>query len=96
VSGDNETERAVVVVCNERGLHARASAKFVKNAQSFQSAITVTKDGETVEGRSILDLMMLAAGPGAKLEITASGPDAKLALAQLKALVEGGFDEIPE
>jgi len=96
VSGDSETERVVVVICNERGLHARASAKFVKNAESFQSAISVTKDGETVEGRSILDLMMLAAGPGTKLEISASGPDAGKALAQLKALVECGFDENAE
>lgn len=96
MSGDSETERAIVVICNERGLHARASAKFVKTAESFQSAISVTMDGETVEGHSILDLMMLAAGPGTKIEIAASGPDARHALAQLKALVECGFDEIGE
>ncbi len=96
MSGDSETERAVVIICNERGLHARASAKFVKTAVGFQSAISVTMDGETVEGHSILDLMMLAAGPGTKIEITASGPDARQALAQLIALVECGFDEIGE
>lgn len=96
VSGDAETARAIVVICNERGLHARASAKFVKFAEGFQSTISVTKDGETVEGRSILDLMMLAAGPGAKVEIAATGPDAAEALAELKALVECGFEENAE
>ncbi|VAW13476.1 Phosphocarrier protein, nitrogen regulation associated [hydrothermal vent metagenome] len=96
VSGDAGTARAVVVICNERGLHARASAKFVKHAAGFKSVISVTKDGETVEGRSILDLMMLAAGPGASIEIAATGADAAQALAELKALVECGFDENDE
>lgn len=85
--------RAEVVICNQRGLHARASAKFVKHADNFQSEISVTMDGETVEGHSILDLMMLAAGPGAVLEIAATGPDAAAAVNELRALVECGFDE---
>lgn len=80
-------------ICNARGLHARASAKFVKCAESFRSDIRVTRDGETVDGTSILDLMMLAAGPGAEIEISAHGEDASAALAALRALVECGFEE---
>ena len=64
------------VICNERGLHARASAKFVKTAAGFDAEVTVSKDGHTVDARSIMGLMMLAAGPGAEIEIVAEGPDA--------------------
>ena len=94
--GDVETAAARIVICNQRGLHARASAKFVKCAEGFVAAIEVSKDGETVEGRSILDLMMLAAGPGAEIEIMARGSDAVAALAALRALVECGFEENDE
>jgi phosphocarrier protein len=82
-----------VVICNERGLHARASARFVQCAERFSSEITVTRDGESVNGTSIMGLMMLAAGPGAQIEIAAEGDDAKAALKALRALVECGFDE---
>jgi phosphocarrier protein len=93
-SGTHENvAEARVVICNERGLHARASAKFVKCAETFEADIRVSKDGETVEGRSILDLMMLAAGPGAEIDIRAEGDDAGAALAALRALVECGFEE---
>jgi len=85
--------RAKVVICNQRGLHARASARFVQCAERFSCEITVTRDGESVNGTSIMGLMMLAAGPGAEIEIAASGDDAELALAELRALVECGFDE---
>jgi phosphocarrier protein len=83
----------MVVICNERGLHARASARFVQCAERFSSEITVTRDGESVNGTSIMGLMMLAAGPGAQIEIAAEGDDAKAALKALRALVECGFDE---
>ena len=88
-----ESVSAKVVICNERGLHARASAKFVRCAEEFASEITVTRDGESVSGTSIMGLMMLAAGPGSEVEISASGADAAQALLALRALVECGFDE---
>ena len=86
-----ETRRLVIV--NERGLHARASAKFVATAGTFTSEIMVNKDGTTVSGRSIMGLMMLAAGPGTTIEVSASGSDAHAALEALAALVENRFDE---
>lgn len=84
---------AVVTIVNRKGLHARASAKFVKCAESFNAAITVTRDGQTVGGTSIMGLMMLAAGPGSVLHITSEGPEGPEALEQLVALVESGFGE---
>ncbi len=85
--------RRTVEICNERGLHARASAKFVKAASAFDSRIKVTKDGTTVDARSIMGLLMLGAGPGAAIEIEAEGADAEAALETLAALVECRFDE---
>ncbi len=82
-----------LTICNRRGLHARASAKFVKCAETFQSEITVSKDGQTVGGTSIMGLMMLAAAPGCSIDVSASGPDADDAVEALAALVEGGFGE---
>ncbi|HYG28057.1 MAG TPA: HPr family phosphocarrier protein [Caulobacteraceae bacterium] len=82
-----------VEICNERGLHARASAKFVKTAAGFDAEVTVTKDGHTVDARSIMGLMMLAAGPGAKIEIAAEGPQAEEAAKALEDLVSCRFDE---
>lgn len=84
---------AVVIIRNVKGLHARASAKFVKCAETFDADITVIRDGQSVGGTSIMGLMMLAAGPGSELHITASGPQGPEALAALVALVEAGFDE---
>jgi phosphocarrier protein HPr len=84
---------AVVTIVNRKGLHARASARFVKCAESFQANITVTRDGQTVGGTSIMGLMMLAAGPGSTLHITAEGPDGPEALEALVELVEAGFGE---
>jgi len=83
----------VVEIVNERGLHARASAKFVKLAATFDAEVTVTRDGTTVDARSIMGLMMLAAGIGSTIEISADGPEAKPALDALVQLVEGRFDE---
>jgi phosphocarrier protein HPr len=82
-----------VEVVNERGLHARASAKFVKLATTFDAEVRVSRDGQTVDARSIMGLMMLAAGPGCTLEIAAEGPEAETALDALIRLVEHRFDE---
>ncbi len=84
---------AVVIIRNVKGLHARASAKFVKCAESYDAAVTVTRDGQSVGGTSIMGLMMLAAGPGSELHITAEGPQGPEALQALVRLVEAGFDE---
>lgn len=82
-----------LVIVNERGLHARAAAKFVATAGTFTSEITVTKDDTSVSGRSIMGLMMLAAGPGTTIEVSAKGSDAGAALAALETLVGNRFDE---
>ncbi len=85
--------RCTVTIVNERGLHARAAAKFVKLTDSFCAAVSVERHGTIVDGRSIMGLMMLAAGPGTELEIRAEGADAEAALAALADLVGRGFDE---
>jgi phosphocarrier protein len=85
--------RSVVTVRNKLGLHARAAARFVKLASQFNAAITVSKDGTTVSGLSIMGLMMFAAGLGSPLEIRATGADAERAVEALVALVSGKFDE---
>jgi phosphocarrier protein len=82
-----------VDICNARGLHARASAKFVKLASTFDAEVTVSRDGTTVDARSIMGLMMLAAGPGSQIEIVAEGPEAQPAVDALVELVEARFDE---
>jgi phosphocarrier protein len=89
----SESAVRTVEIVNRRGLHARASAKFVKLASGFDAEVRVTKDGQTVDARSIMGLMMLAAGPGCCVEIEAEGPDAEPALDALEALVAGRFDE---
>lgn len=82
-----------LTICNRRGLHARASAKFVKCAESFDADIRVSKDGQTVGGTSIMGLMTLAAAPGCCIEVSAEGPQADAALAALQALVDERFGE---
>ena len=82
-----------VEIVNERGLHARASAKFVKLAGGFDAEVTVTRDGQTVDARSIMGLMMLAAGPGSFIEIAAEGSEAQAAVDALAELVSARFDE---
>ena len=84
---------AVVTIVNRKGLHARASAKFVKLAETFDAEVIVTRDGQAVGGTSIMGLMMLAAGPGSTLHITAEGKDGPEALEALVTLVETGFGE---
>ena len=85
--------QTVVTILNERGLHARAAAKFVKLAGSFDAEITVVKNGTAVSGSSILGLMMLAAQPGCELELRARGPAAAAALGALAELIAKKFDE---
>lgn len=80
-------------IINQRGLHARASAKFVKCAEGFDATITVSKDGQSVPGTSIMGLMMLAASVGTSVTVEASGPQAEAAMAALAELVGRKFDE---
>lgn len=82
-----------LTIVNKRGLHARASARFVQLAESFDATITVSKDQTVVAGTSIMDLMMLAAGPGSIIRVTAEGKDAARALAALEALLVERFGE---
>jgi phosphocarrier protein HPr len=87
-----------IMIVNKKGLHARASAKFVQTAEQFDAEITVTRihdsgSHETVGGTSIMGLMMLAAGPGVTIHISAAGPDAAAALNALCALVASRFGE---
>ncbi len=91
MSGKPQTRK--LTIQNERGLHARPSAKFVGCAGEFEAEITVTKDGETVPGTSIMGLLMFGASSGTELEVTAEGPDAEAALNALEALVNSGFGE---
>jgi phosphocarrier protein len=84
---------AVVTIRNVKGLHARASAKFVKCAESYDATVTVTHHGQSVGATSIMGLMMLAASPGSELHIVAVGPHGPEALQALVRLVEAGFDE---
>jgi len=89
----SETKLATIRIANKRGLHARASAKIVEAAARFESEIMVIKDGQSVNARSIMGLMMLAASMGSDVEITAAGPDAAEALTAIVALAEAKFGE---
>jgi phosphocarrier protein HPr len=80
-------------IVNQRGLHARASAKFVQLAGKYNATVTVEKDGVTVGGTSIMGLMMLAASPGCCIRVSASGPEAAEAMTAIEALVAGRFGE---
>ena len=82
-----------LTIRNQRGLHARAAAKFVKLAAKFDAQITVTKDGQSVDGRSIMGLMMLAAGIGTDISVSTEGDDAQAAMDAVDALIENKFDE---
>ncbi|HTO39863.1 MAG TPA: HPr family phosphocarrier protein [Rhizomicrobium sp.] len=84
---------AVARITNKRGLHARASAKIVEAASRFKAHITVAKDGQTVEARSIMGLMMLAASMGSEIDICATGEDAEAAVVALLALADAKFGE---
>ena len=82
-----------LTVQNKLGIHARPAAMFVKTASRFTSEIMVEKDGETVNGKSIMGLMMLAAGPGCKLTLHATGADAHNAVTEIEELLKRKFDE---
>ena len=84
---------AAANICNSPGLHARASAKFVKLASGFDAEVNVSRDGVTVNALSIMGLLMLGAGNGCEIEIAADGPDAEAAVAALVDLVGRRFDE---
>lgn len=93
MSAASESQKRSANICNKRGLHARASAKFVKLAETFDAEITVSKGGETVGGTSIMGLMMLAASKGCDVEISATGRQADEALDSLQALIADKFGE---
>ena len=82
-----------LAIINQRGLHARASAKFVKCAEGFDASVIVSKDGQSVPGTSIMGLMMLAASMGSSITVEASGPQAGEAIVALTALIASKFDE---
>ena len=89
----SQSHRAEVLIRNKKGLHARASAKFVKCAESFTAQIRVSRDGHTVGGTSIMGLLTLAASQGTTITIVAEGEEARDALLALVALVKDGFGE---
>jgi phosphocarrier protein len=83
----------VLEIVNTKGLHARASAKFVQTVEKYEAQVRVTRGAESVGGTSIMGLMMLAAGPGTSIKVEAKGPQAAEVMAALEALVRGGFGE---
>lgn len=89
----HRVERSALI-SNRRGLHARAAAKLVKLASTFECAVEVTNNGTTVSGRSIMGLMMLAAAHGCSLRLVTEGADAHPAMTAIVTLIEAGFDEI--
>jgi phosphocarrier protein len=91
MSADRAT--AEVLIRNQKGLHARASAKFVRCAEAFDAEVTVSREGQSVGGTSIMGLMMLAASPGTTIGIEATGADAEAAVKALVSLVEQRFGE---
>ena len=82
-----------ILIVNAKGLHARASAKLVATAESFDARLTVSAHGETADARSIMDILTLAAGQGDSVALCAEGPEAAAALAAAAALIEDGFGE---
>jgi phosphocarrier protein HPr len=100
-SGQTPDLTRTVKIANRKGLHARAAAKFVKTAERFSAEVIVERvepadlqcAGERVSGRSIMGLMMLAAGPGTMLDLSATGPDAAAAIEALAQLIDAKFDE---
>ena len=94
--GERAPEGAVVrvfVICNKKGLHARASAKFVQTVEKFDAAVRVRRCNETVGGTSIMGLMMLAAAPGTTITVEAIGPQASDVIDALATLIESRFGE---
>ncbi len=90
---ESATVSADIGIVNRRGLHARAAAKLVTLAEQFSANVEVSKDGQSVSARSIMGLMMLGAGIGSSVRLSADGFDAKEALDAIAALIEAGFHE---
>ena len=96
IPGPRVPEGAVskeLLISNKRGLHARASAKFVQTVERFSAEVWVTRGSETVGGTSIMGLMMLAAAPGTTIVVSAIGPEARAAITAITELVESKFNE---
>jgi phosphocarrier protein len=91
--GSKQAVRREFTVPNKLGIHARPAAMFVKAANRFTSSVLVEKDGETVNGKSIMGLMMLAAGPGSKITVSCEGDDSAQALNEIEAVIKRKFDE---
>lgn len=87
------TQEVSLTICNQKGLHARAAAAFVKCVTAFEAEVLVEKDGQEVDGCSILSLMMLAASKGTTIKVRASGEDASAAIEAISALVNAKFGE---
>ena len=92
-NGHNKVVVRELIICNQSGLHARPASAFVKMANKFQADITVTKDGDSVNGKSIMGLMTLAAAKGTCLMIETNGDDATDAADAIQSLIEGKFGE---
>ena len=90
---DSLRPEAVVTIRNRKGLHARASAKFVQTVERFNAEVWVTRGHETVGGNSIMGLMMLSAGPGTSIVVSVAGPEAQAALEAITELVASKFNE---
>ena len=90
---DGPVVTRVLEICNKKGLHARASAKFVQTVEKYEADVRVTRGQETVGGTSIMGLMMLAAGPGCTIKVEATGRQAIEVIEALEALVSGRFTE---
>jgi phosphocarrier protein HPr len=96
MSSAGSSDRALaqrLTIVNRKGLHARASARFVRTAECFDAEIHVIRDGQSVSGSSIMGLMMLGAGPGSTILVQATGRQAREALDAITTLVNNGFDE---
>jgi phosphocarrier protein len=93
MSGRGPSASAQVEIVNRLGLHARAARLLVEAVRSFDAEVTLTREDQTINAKSILEIMMLAAGPGTLLELTAVGPDAEAAVAAICALVSQRFHE---
>jgi phosphocarrier protein HPr len=92
-AGSSRALAQQLTIVNRKGLHARASARFVRTAECFDANVQVVKDGQAVNGNSIMGLMMLGAGPGSTILVQASGKQAREALEAIVELVNNGFDE---
>ena len=95
-AGSDRALAQQLTIVNRKGLHARASARFVRTAECFDAEVKVTREGSTVNGNSIMGLMMLGAGPGSTILVQATGKQAREALDAITTLVENGFDEDSE